>query len=244
MQEKLYGLHPVLAAIEAGKRQIDSVYLSDSKSPAIRQIKKLAQRKQIPVKEISRQHLANLLPGAKHQGVIAVTSPLPTVSLEDLIANAWEQKEEPFLLYVDSVQDPHNLGAIIRSADAAGCQGLIVSQRQTVGLTPTVAKTSAGALEYLPITVVNSPGDSLQRMKEAGFWLVGLHPAGEKRYNELDLKIPLTILVGGEGVGLRPALRRHCDWLTFLPQQGHVNSLNTSVATALMLYEVRRQRNN
>ncbi len=244
MKEKLYGLHPVTEALHAGKRQIECLYLAKEKLSAYRHLVSLAKEKHIPIQASSRQQLNNLSPGVKHQGVVALTDPLPTLGIEDLVAAAWEQKEEPFLLMVDSVQDPHNLGAIIRSAESVGVHGLILSRRQTVGLTPTVARTAAGALEHLPICTVNSPADCLQYLKDWKFWRIGLHPTGKKRYDELDLKIPLVVIIGGEGVGLRPALRRHCDWLAYLPQQGHINSLNTSVATALMLYEVRRQRRN
>ncbi len=242
MNEKLYGLHPVLEAIQAGKRRIECLYLAREKSPAYSQIIKLAKQNKIPVKESTRNKLSNMLPGSKHQGIVALTSPIPTLALEDLIAHAWEQKEEPFLIMADSVQDPHNIGAIIRSAEAVGSHGLILASRQTAGLTPAVAKSAAGALEHLPISIIKNPAACLQRLKESGFWRIGLHPDGEKLYDEFDMNLPLVIIVGGEGVGLRSGLRKQCDWLTRLPQRGHINSLNTSVATALMLYEVRRQR--
>ena len=242
MKEKLYGLHPVTEALRSDKRRIERLYLAEDKLSAYRQLIGLARKKQIPVRESSRRQLNTLLPGVKHQGAIALTGPLPTLDLEDLVAGAWERGEEPFLLLADSVQDPHNLGAIIRSAEAVGVHGLILSRRHTVGLTPSVARVAAGAMEHLPIALVNSPADCLQRLKDCGFWRVGLHPAGERRYDELDLKLPLVILIGGEGVGLRPGLRRHCDWLAYLPQRGQISSLNTSVAAAVMLYEVRRQR--
>lgn len=242
MKETLYGIHPVLEALRAGKRRVGYVIIAKDKSPEHRSIINLARKNKIPVYKKSLQELESFIPGAKHQGVLAKVNPLPDIDIEDLINSAWEHNEDPFLMLADCVQDPHNLGAIIRSAEAAGCHGLIISSRRSVGLTPAVAKAAAGALEYLPIAVVNNSVDCMQRLKNKGFWLIGLHPEGKQRYNDVDLQRPLAIITGGEGIGLRQSLRRHCDCLATLPQKGKINSLNTSVATALMLYEVRRQR--
>ncbi|MBI5788664.1 MAG: 23S rRNA (guanosine(2251)-2'-O)-methyltransferase RlmB [Candidatus Schekmanbacteria bacterium] len=242
MKEKIYGVHPVIEAVSAGKRHIYSIYLSKEKSPEINRLIKLAKERNIPLKNVATNEVSRLVPGIKHQGVVAVSSALPTWHLDDLISHAFRQSEKPFLIFADCIQDPHNLGALIRSAESVGCQGLVLSLHQTADLNPTVAKTSAGALEHLPIARVKNSAEGLQHLKNNGFWLAALHPEGSTFYDEVDLTIPVAIIVGGEGIGLRPALQHHCDWLVKLPQMGKINSLNTAVAAALMLYEVRRQR--
>src|SRR5690606_23729021 len=176
------------------------------------------------------------------QGVVAVAAPRAYVSLEDILQRAADQGEPPLILLLDEVQDPHNLGSLLRSADGAGAHGVVVPKRRSAGLTMTVARTSAGAVEYVPVAQVPNLVQAVRTLQERGLWVVGADMAGEQTLWEADLTGPMAVVVGGEDKGLGRLVRESCDLLVRIPMRGRVNSLNAGVAGALVLFEIARQR--
>ena len=181
----------------------------------------------------------------KHQGVVAIVAAQGAVSLDDLLDRLKTRADPswpPLLVILDEVEDPHNLGAVIRTAEAAGAHGVIIPERRAAGLTPAVAKTSAGALSHLPVARVGNLGQAMARIKEAGIWVMGLEVHAKMSYWEADWKTPVALVAGAEGKGLRPLVKERCDQLISLPMRGRMDSLNVSVAVGIVLYEIIRQR--
>ncbi|MDF2668402.1 MAG: methyltransferase [Paenibacillus sp.] len=177
-----------------------------------------------------------------HQGVVAQVTAYDYIELEELINKAQENGNVPFLLILDEIEDPHNLGSILRTADCAGVHGVIIPKRRSVGLTATVSKTSAGAIEYVPVARVTNLAQTIERLKEAGIWIAGADVSGEQNVYKADFKMPLAIVIGNEGKGIGRLIKDKCDFLVTLPMQGRINSLNASVAASVLMYEVVRQR--
>ena len=204
----------------------------------------LARKQGIPVRFEDRGQLDRLANSKDHQGVVALAAARAAVTLEDILkqANA-SQGQTGLLVLLDGVEDPHNLGAIIRTALAAGAHGVVIPERRAAGLTDTVARASAGALAHLPIAKVTNLVRAMEELKEAGYWLVGLDEDGDKDYTEADYTSPIGIVLGGEGKGLHELTRKRCDFVVSLPTTGPVKSLNVSVAAGVVLFEARRQRN-
>lgn len=200
-----------------------------------------AREKGIPVQQVDRERL-EWLAGPGHQGVVAYAAAKEYVELEDLLERAKASGEAPLIIVADSLEDPHNLGSILRTADAAGAHGVVIAKHRTVGLTSTVAKTSAGAVEYVPVARVSNLVQALGQLKEAGLWVVGADQGAEQEFTGARLTGPLAVVIGGEGAGLSRLVKERCDFLVRLPMHGRVNSLNAGVATAVLLYEVLRQR--
>lgn len=236
------GRRAVLEALHAG-RPLRKILLADAARPAgtMRTILHEAKRRHVVVQVVTGARLDSLAPGQVHQGVIALAAAKATVTIEDILDAAKARNEPPFLVVADSVQDPANLGALLRTANGAGVHGVIIPTHRAVGLTSAVAKTSAGAIEYVPIAQVINLVQTVEKLKHAGLWIVGLDPAAPKRYSELRLVPPLAIVVGGEGRGLGRLLKEHCDVLVRLPMKGQISSLNLAVAAGVLLYDVRRQ---
>jgi len=255
--EMIYGLHPVrevlLTAVTGGRQKtremripplqraggIEKIYLARS-GQAAEDIFDLARQLQIPVIRVSPVALTRLAGTQKHQGVAAVRSEQITEGIDALLARC--QSPPAFLFVLDGIEDPRNLGAIIRTADAVGATGVIIPERRAAGLTGMVAKAAAGATAHLPITRVVNISAAIDRIKAANIWTVGLDAAAKMSYLDYDFRAPVAIVLGAEGGGLHQKVKAHCDGLISLPMRGHVASLNVSVAAAVVAYEVLRQR--
>ncbi|MEB3198035.1 MAG: 23S rRNA (guanosine(2251)-2'-O)-methyltransferase RlmB [Candidatus Sericytochromatia bacterium] len=238
----LYGRHPVLAALE-GERAVNKVWvLRDLQNQAlVAQVRQLAKAKGASVQQVERQKLDSLTSGANHQGLVVSLAEATYVELDDLIERVRSQPY-PALLMLDGIEDPQNLGALIRTAEGAGFGGVIIPNRRAVGLTPVVAKVAAGALDRVPVARTGNLSQAATRLKEAGFWLVGADAAGESLPYALDLTRPLVLVLGAEGRGLARLLAERCDHRVRLPLAGELESLNASAAGAVLMYEAVRQR--
>ncbi|HEY6483743.1 MAG TPA: 23S rRNA (guanosine(2251)-2'-O)-methyltransferase RlmB [Steroidobacteraceae bacterium] len=240
--ETIYGMHPVRVLLERHPERILSIRLADRREdPRMRQIEELARRHGRPLQRIAVRELQQMLGDVAHQGVLAQISPLPPWS-EDELFDALQSAHKPILLALDGVQDPHNLGACLRSADACGALAVIVPRDRAAHMTATVRKVAAGAAETTPVVTVTNLVRTLKLLKEAGLWLLGADVTGSKLPYEVDLTDGTVLVLGGEGTGLRQLTRQTCDWMVRLPQSGSVESLNVSVAAGMLLYEVTRQR--
>ncbi len=239
--EVIGGRNAVSEALRAG-RPISKLFVQESsQGGSLGQIIHLAKDAGVPVEQVLPAKLAALLPGVRHQGVAAITSPVTFSSLDAVIDQAHSRGEQPFLLLLDELQDPQNVGALIRTADAAGVHGVLLPSRHSCPLNAVVAKTSAGAVEYVPVVRIGNVTQTLEQLKEKGFWIVGADMAGKICYGE-NLTGPIVVVIGAEGKGLGRLVRENCDILVRLPMFGGVNSLNASAAGAVLLYEVVRQR--
>ena len=238
----LWGRHATQAALEAG-RPIHRIWCTSEmrSAPKFMQLLRDAKASGVLVEEVTWARLAQMTGGAVHQGIALQTAAADTLNLPDLIDGCSELNEPPLLLALDGLTDPHNLGAIVRSAEALGAHGVVLPQRRSAGLTGSVAKVAAGALEHLPVARVVNLNRSLETLKDAGYRVVGLAEEGDQTLEEVDLEGPLVVVTGSEGQGLSMLTRRHCDQLIRIPLRGVTPSLNASVATALCLYEVARR---
>jgi len=231
----------VLEALRAG-RPVSRVLVArtaDLRGP-LREIVQEARERRVIVETVDRRHLDALARGIVHQGVAALVAAAAPVAVEDLLQRAQDRGEAPFLIALDGVQDPHNLGAVIRTADAAGAHGVIIPRRRAAGLGPAVARASAGAIAHLPVAQAGNLVAVLDRLKAKGVWVVGADAAGSERYDMIGLAPPVVLVVGGEHRGLHRLVRERCDRVVRIPLWGRVASLNVSVAAALLLYEVAR----
>jgi 23S rRNA (guanosine2251-2'-O)-methyltransferase len=242
--DKLTGIHAVKEALEA-QRPIDRIAIAKGRQDTrVEEIVQLARKQGVPVRFEDRGQLDRLANSKDHQGVVALAAARATATLEDILANANSGKGQMGLIVLlDGVEDPHNLGAIIRTALAAGAHGVVIPERRAAGLTDTVARSSAGALAHLPVAKVINLVRSIEELKEAGYWLVGLDEQGDKLYTEVDYTSPVGIVLGSEGQGLHELTRKRCDFVVSLPTAGPVRSLNVSVAAGVVLFEALRQRN-
>jgi 23S rRNA (guanosine2251-2'-O)-methyltransferase len=240
--EVLYGIHSVSEALRSRAQRIDYVAIARERHDAkLQRIIDDCRASGISVRFMPRPHLDRTARTANHQGVIAVTAAKEYADLEALMAR--KRGQHSLIVVLDGVQDPQNLGAIIRTAEGAGADGLVIPERRAAGVTGTVAKASAGASEHLPIARVTNIARTLEELKKANVWTVGLDERAPQRYNQLDYKMDCAIVLGAEGTGLHDLVRKKCDFLVSLPMLGKVPSLNVSVAAGVMLYEVLRQRN-
>lgn len=242
-REVLYGFHPVMEALIARRRTIYQVMV-DRQELSGRQIQlsELAEQRQIPLKTLAAQQLRATCGSDQHQGVAAMVSALPMDNLEAIVDPVDAEKEPCLLMLLDSIKDPNNLGAIVRSAHCAGANALVIPKDRAAGATPAVSKASAGALEHTRLCRVTNLAGSIQWLKKQGVWVAGLAMQAKQSVFEADLKGPLALVVGGEEKGLRPLVRQHCDYLVSIPLRGRVDSLNASAAAAVVLYEAFRQR--
>lgn len=236
------GRNPVREALRAG-RPIERVFIA--KGPGggpVQDIVDEARRRGVVVQATDRRQLDRMADGQVHQGVVAIGAPVAYARLEDVFARAEERGEDPLVLVLDEVQDPHNLGSLLRSSDGAGVHGVIVPSRRSAGLTMTVARTSAGAVHHVPVVQVPNIVRTLGQLKERGLWVAGADMTGDTDYWDSSLTGPLALVVGGEDKGLGRLVREACDFVLRIPTSGKVNSLNAGVAGALLLFEIRRQR--
>jgi len=240
--DTIYGVHAVRVMLERHPSRVRAVLLAERRENArVRVIEELARRHGLPVERVDMATLQQLLGEVAHQGVAANIAPLPPWSEDELLA-ALGNASAPLLLVLDGVQDPHNLGACLRTADACGVLAVIVPRDRAAQLTPAARKVAVGAAETTPVAVVTNLARTLKLLKDAGMWVVGADPAGEKPVHSIDLTGPVVLVVGAEGTGLRHLTQQNCDYLVRLPQLGAVESLNVSVAAGMLLYEVVRQR--
>jgi len=233
------GFHAVEEALAAG-RALDRILIAKGRhGERVEDVVRLAKSRGVPVRFEDRGQIDRVIGVREHQGVAALAAAKPAVELEDLLA---AKNERGVLVLLDGIEDPHNLGAIVRTSLAAGAQGVVIPERRAAGLSDTVERASAGALAHLPVARVKNLVRAMEEIKEAGYWLVGLDERAEKAHTEVDLKGPVGIVLGREGEGLHELTRKRCDFLVSIPTQGPVRSLNVSVAAGVMLFEVVRQR--
>lgn len=241
-QELIIGRNPVLEALKSG-RSVNKVIVSDQVNKRTQGQFQQACKKAGTIMQIVPKSRLDQLTEDSHQGVVAYVAAYQYASLEDLFHIAEERNEAPFFIILDELEDPHNLGSILRTADAAGVHGVIIPKRRSVGLTATVAKTSAGAIEYVPVVRVTNISNTIDELKERHVWIVGAGSEAADDYRTLDGDTAITLVIGNEGKGLSRLVKEKCDWLVSLPMAGEVPSLNASVACSLLLYEIYRKRN-
>ncbi|MBP1654058.1 MAG: rRNA ((2251)-2'-O)-methyltransferase RlmB [Bacteroidetes bacterium] len=242
MDTIIAGRKPVIEALRAGTAIERVVLLAGVQGQGIADIQRLAQQARIPVVQVPRQEFRGLAPDHATQGVIAVVPARSFVELEEILEHPRKRHEQGFLLVLDEIEDPHNLGALVRTAECAGVHGVIIPKHHAATVTSAVVKTSAGATEHMPIAEVTNIAHTLKQLKDDGYWVVGLDAAGDRLYTAVDLELPIALVVGNEGRGIRRLVRERCDFLVKIPLRGKISSLNASVAGAVVMYEVLRQR--
>lgn len=242
-EEYIAGKHSVTEALRAG-RSINKIWIAEGSQKNLTQsIMTEAKKKGIVVQLVDKRKLDTLVPDVQHQGVIAQAAPYEYAEVEDLLQAAQAKNEAPFLLLLDEIEDPHNLGSILRTADCTGVHGVIVPKRRSASITATVSKTSAGAVEYVPVARVTNLGQTIDRLKEQGVWVVGTDVDTDSSLYDAEVFTgPVAIVIGNEGKGMGRLIREKCDVLIKLPMQGQINSLNASVAAGVVMYEVLRRR--
>jgi 23S rRNA (guanosine2251-2'-O)-methyltransferase len=241
-EDVLIGRNAVTEALRAG-RGINKILLADGdREGQVSEITALAKERGIILQFVERSKIESIAGGLRHQGVLAYVAPVAYAELEDILAKAEAAGEPPFLLLLDELEDPHNLGALLRTADATGVHGVLIPKRRSVPLTATVAKTSAGAVEYVPVARIGNISQTLKALKEKGFWVAGADMDGSQNYYEADLTGPLVLVVGSEGKGMGRLTKEQCDFIVKMPMVGKINSLNASVAGSILMYESMRQR--
>jgi 23S rRNA (guanosine2251-2'-O)-methyltransferase len=235
------GRNPVIEAIK-NDREIDKIMIANgAKEGSIKKITAMAKEKNIIIQYVDRNKLDEISTSHSHQGVIANVSEYKYFELDDLIQNAKDKGEDPFFIILDEITDPHNLGSIIRTADAVGAHGVIIPKRRSVHITPTVAKASAGAVEYVPVCKVTNIVNTIKTLKEHGLWIAAADMDGQTFY-EQNLTGPIGLVIGSEGFGISRLVKKNCDYIVKMPMVGNVTSLNASVAGSILLYEIFKQR--
>lgn len=238
---RIEGRNAVLEAFRSG-RTIDKLFLLDGcKDGPIQSILREAGKSDTVIQFVDKERLNQMSETKKHQGVIALASAYAYASVEDILAKAEEKGEEPFVILLDNIEDPHNLGAVIRTANLAGAHGVIIPKRRASGLTAAAVKASAGAVNYTPVAKVTNLSQTIQELKERGIWFVCADMDGELMYRQ-NLKGPIGLVIGNEGEGVSRLVREHCDLTASIPMKGEIGSLNASAAAAVLAYEIVRQR--
>lgn len=241
-EDVLIGRNAVIEAIRSG-RGINKLLIADGdKEGSVKEVISLAKEQGIVIQFVERSKIEGIAGGLRHQGVLAYVAPVAYSDLETILQAAETKGEAPFLLLLDELEDPHNLGALLRTADATGVHGVLIPKRRSVPLTATVAKTSAGAVEYVPVARIGNIAQTLRKLKDKGFWVAGADMDGSQNYYEADLTGPLVLVVGSEGHGMSRLTKEQCDFIVKMPMVGKINSLNASVAGSILMYESMRQR--
>jgi len=243
MDNTIEGRNPVLEALRSG-RPINKILLIKNvgRHGTVAEILYLAQQNGVLLEYVERQVIDRLGQSGANQGIIALTAAKEYIGLDELLAIPAEKGQAAFFIILDGLEDPHNLGAIIRTADAAGAHGVIIRERRAVGLTSVVEKASAGALEYVPVARVTNISQTIETLKKNNVWVIGIDQAGQADYTKIDYKPATAFVIGAEGQGLSDLVRKNCDFLAAIPMHGHITSLNASVAAAVVMYEVIKQR--
>lgn len=241
-QTYIMGKNSVFEALQSD-RSINKIYIAEGiQKSSLHKLLTLAKEKRVITQFCPKKKLDQITENGNHQGVVASIASYEYSDLVDLVQKAKKGNKPPFFVLLDEIEDPHNLGSILRTSDVVGVDGVIIPKRRSVGLTATVSKTSAGAIEYVPVSRVTNLAQTIDFLKEEGFWIVGTDASAKQMYHEVDYKMPVVIVIGSEGKGISRLVREKCDYMVKLPMQGHVNSLNASVAAGIILYEVYRNR--
>ncbi len=241
MENKIEGRNAVLEALRAGK-PIDKLYVLDGcPDGPVRTIIREAKKGDTIINYVKKERLDQLSETGHHQGVIAMAASYEYATVEDILEKAREKGEAPFIFVLDNIEDPHNLGAMIRTANLAGAHGVIIPKRRAVGLTPTVARTSAGAINYTPVAKVTNLKQIMEQLKKEGMWFVCADMDGTPYY-QMDLKGPMGLVIGNEGEGVSRLIKETCDFVASIPMKGDIDSLNASVAAGVLAFEIARQR--
>jgi 23S rRNA (guanosine2251-2'-O)-methyltransferase len=243
MADIIEGRNPVIEALKSG-RTINRILLARDigRHSAIAEVLHISQARGIPVEYVTRRVIDESSTTSAHQGVIAYAAVKEYVALENLLIISRERNEPPLYCILDGIEDPQNLGAILRTAEASGIHGVIIRSRRAVGLTAAVAKASAGAVEYVPVARVSNISQAVVTLKRSGVWVVGIDPTGKIDYSQVDFRLATAIVVGGEGKGLSDLVKKRCDSVASIPMRGKITSLNASIAAALVMYEAFKQR--
>lgn len=240
-EEIIIGINPVIEALKSG-RTINKVIVSEQlNASTFKKLTKASKEASLVIQRVPKSRL-NQLTSGNHQGVIAYVAPYDYASIDDLFKEAEKNNEQPFFVILDELVDPHNLGSILRTADAAGVHGVIIPKRRSALLTSTVAKLSAGAIEYVPVARVTNMVDAINELKERHVWVVGTAGDADEDYRSLDGDTAIALVIGNEGKGMSRLVKENCDWTVQLPMKGKVSSLNASVACSILLYEIYRKR--
>lgn len=239
---KVEGRNAVIELLKSDRTINKIMIAKGEKQGSIYEIIKLAKEKRIVITEVDKAKLDTISETKHHQGVIAFASPIEYKTLDDILEIAKSKNEDPFILIADEIEDPHNLGALIRTAEIAGCHGLVIPKRRSALVTEVVTKVSCGATEYLPIARVNNINEAVRDLKENGVWVVGTDGSADKLYYEQDFRGPIAIIIGSEGRGTNKLTMKSCDFLVKIPMFGHITSLNASVSGGIVLFEAVKQR--
>lgn len=244
MENIVFGRNPVIEVLKSG-REIEKLLMQKNSEGSAKKIEAMAKDLRVPIQFVEKtvldKYLGDTESGSGHQGVVAIVALAKYYEVEDLLEIAKAKGEAPFLILLDGIEDPHNLGAIIRSADGAGAHGVIIPKRRAVGITETVAKASAGAVEYVPTAKVTNLVQTVEQLKAAGLWVAACDMNGSL-YHQTNLTGPIALVIGGEGQGISRLLREKCDYVVSIPMAGKISSLNASNAAAILMYEIGRQR--
>lgn len=240
--DQVEGRNAVLELLESGK-DINKIFVEKGeKHGSIHKIIAIAKERRIIIVEKEKRQMQEMAQNQNYQGVIAIVPPFEYCEIEDILEEAENKNEDPFVLILDGIEDPHNLGSIIRTAETAGVHGIIIPKRRAAAVNSTVAKTSAGAVEYMKIARVTNISDAIDKLKRAGLWICGTDISTEKYYYNQDLTGPIGMVIGNEGNGMSEKVRKNCDFLVKIPMKGKVTSLNASVSTGIVVYEAVKQR--
>jgi len=242
--DQLYimGKNSVFEALQS-ERSINKIYIAEGvHKSSLHKLLTLAQEKKIITQYSPKKKLDQMTQNGNHQGIVASVAAYDYADLHEVVKRAKNKDKVPFLVLLDEIEDPHNLGSILRTCDVVGVDGVIIPKRRSVGLTATVSKTSAGAIEHVPVSRVTNMAQTIDWLKDEGFWIVGTDASANQMYHEIDYKIPVVIIIGSEGKGITRLISEKCDFMVKLPMMGHVNSLNASVAAGIILFEVYRNR--
>lgn len=242
MADVIAGRNPVIELLRSGRSVSKVVIAQGVQEEGMAELMRLARERGIPVGYAARVVLDKETSSMNHQGVIAYAAARKELGFDDLSEISKKKNEAPFYIILDGMEDPHNFGAIIRTAEAAGIHAVLIRARREVGLTPVVAKSSAGAIEYVPVVVVSNITQSIIELQKKGIWVTGIEAEGKVNFTEIDYKSPCAIVIGGEGNGISDLVKKHCDFLASIPMRGRISSLNASVAAAIVMYEAYRQR--
>ena len=238
--EMIAGKNPVLEALRSG-REINKLWIAEGvKKSGVQELMELAKERGVLIQFVPKQKIDKL--AENHQGIVASVAAYNYAELDDLFKAAQTKNEDPFFIILDELEDPHNLGSIMRTADAIGAHGIIIPKRRAVGLTAVVAKASTGAIEHVPVVRVTNLAQTVDELKDRGVWIAGTDAKGSQDYRKMDATLPLALIIGSEGKGMSRLLKEKCDFLYHLPMIGHVTSLNASVAASILMYEVYRKR--
>ena len=246
-EEKIYddqieGRNSVIELLES-KKDINKIFVTKGeRHGSINKILAMAKERNVIIVEKDKKQMAQMAQTPNHQGVIAIVPPFEYCEIEDILENAKIKNEDPFILILDGIEDPHNLGSIIRTAETAGVHGIIIPKRRAASVNSTVSKVSAGAVEHIKIARVTNISDSIQKLKDNGLWICGTDIDAKNYYYDQDLKGPLGIVIGNEGQGMSEKVKKNCDFLVIIPMKGKVTSLNASVSTGIVVYEAVKQR--